>query len=100
MDAAGAVRDRRRVLAVKPGRWCGGVLRFSSQQLRAGPVWRDGGAALRQERALWAAAGIGAGATVVDLGCGPGAFLPAWSDHTGSTGTVVGVDAGPVGRPG
>ena len=33
--------------------------------------------ALAHEASLWDKAGIGSGAAVVDLGCGPGAFLAA-----------------------
>jgi ubiquinone/menaquinone biosynthesis C-methylase UbiE len=48
--------------------------------------------ALAQEEALWSAAGIVAGARVVDLGCGPGTFLADLAERTGPRGQVVGVD--------
>ena len=35
---------------------------------------------------------IGPGACLVDLGCGPGADLPAFAEAVGPTGSVVGVD--------
>jgi SAM-dependent methyltransferase len=47
------------------------------------------------EAELWRAAGIVAGAHVADVGCGPGALLPAWADAVGPSGLVVGVDADP-----
>lgn len=49
-------------------------------------------AALDQERDAWEAAGIGPGAHVVDLGCGPGAFLPLLVEWTSPDGRVTGVD--------
>jgi ubiquinone/menaquinone biosynthesis C-methylase UbiE len=48
--------------------------------------------ALAQEASLWDAAGITTGVTVVDLGCGPGTFLPALAERTAPTGRVTGVD--------
>ena len=48
--------------------------------------------ALNHEARLWDTAGITAGAAVVDLGCGPGAFLAALGARTARSGTVVGVD--------
>jgi ubiquinone/menaquinone biosynthesis C-methylase UbiE len=48
--------------------------------------------ALEREAQLWDLAGIVPGAAVVDLGCGPGAFLAALAARTGPSGTVVGVD--------
>ena len=50
----------------------------------------------RHERALWQRAGIVEGASVVDLGCGPGALLPLLATLVGSQGMVVGVDNDPV----
>jgi SAM-dependent methyltransferase len=41
---------------------------------------------------LWTAAGIGPGARVVDLGCGPGTFLPELAGRVGPLGRVAGVD--------
>jgi ubiquinone/menaquinone biosynthesis C-methylase UbiE len=48
--------------------------------------------AVEQEAHLWDSAGILTGAAVVDLGCGPGAFLAALAGRTAPSGTVVGVD--------
>jgi SAM-dependent methyltransferase len=52
--------------------------------------------AARHEHQLWDRAGISPGATVVDLGCGPGALLPLLADRVGANGTVIGVDADPA----
>jgi SAM-dependent methyltransferase len=49
--------------------------------------------ALEHEAGLWDTAGIITGAAVVDLGCGPGAFLAALAARTAPSGTVAGVDA-------
>jgi SAM-dependent methyltransferase len=49
--------------------------------------------ALKHEAGLWDMAGILPGAAVVDLGCGPGAFLAALAARTAPSGTVAGVDA-------
>jgi SAM-dependent methyltransferase len=51
--------------------------------------------AFRHEHELWDEAGIGAGATVVDLGCGPGAVLKLLAERTEPTGQIIGVDADP-----
>ncbi|MFY9931956.1 MAG: class I SAM-dependent methyltransferase [Streptosporangiaceae bacterium] len=48
--------------------------------------------ALAREETLWTAAGIVPGARVVDLGCGPGAFLADLAERAGSPGRVTGVD--------
>jgi SAM-dependent methyltransferase len=48
--------------------------------------------AFEREADLWDTAGIIRGAAVVDLGCGPGAFLAALATRTAPSGTVVGVD--------
>ncbi len=55
--------------------------------------------ALEHEAELWAAAGIVTSAAVVDLGCGPGVFLPELAARTGPGGIVAGVDAAPPARP-
>jgi SAM-dependent methyltransferase len=44
---------------------------------------------------LWELAGIGPGARVADVGCGPGAMLPALSGAVGADGRVHAVDADP-----
>ncbi|MGH3547537.1 MAG: methyltransferase domain-containing protein [Pseudonocardiaceae bacterium] len=45
------------------------------------------------EADLWELAGIGAGAHVVDVGCGPGAVLAVMAGVVGPEGSVTGVDA-------
>ena len=47
------------------------------------------------EADLWQRAGIVAGAQVADVGCGPGALLPALSDAVAPTGRVAAIDADP-----
>jgi SAM-dependent methyltransferase len=51
--------------------------------------------AQRHEGRLWQRAGIVQGATVVDLGCGPGALLPLLAERIGREGTIWAVDADP-----
>jgi SAM-dependent methyltransferase len=48
------------------------------------------------EADLWELAGIGPGAAVADVGCGPGAMLPALSAAVGPEGRVAAVDADPA----
>jgi len=52
--------------------------------------------AASEEAGAWAAAGIVAGATVADVGCGPGAVLAELAAAVGPEGRVFGVDADPV----
>ena len=52
-------------------------------------------AARQAEADLWEPAGIVAGAQVADVGCGPGAMLPALAAAVGSEGRVTAVDADP-----
>jgi SAM-dependent methyltransferase len=47
------------------------------------------------EADLWQRAGIAPGAQVADVGCGPGAMLPALADAVGPDGTVTAIDADP-----
>jgi SAM-dependent methyltransferase len=47
------------------------------------------------EADLWELAGVGPGARVADVGCGPGAMLPALSAAVGPHGRVEAVDADP-----
>jgi ubiquinone/menaquinone biosynthesis C-methylase UbiE len=49
-------------------------------------------AAREAETDLWRVAGIVPGATVADVGCGPGAMFPAIVESVGADGRVVGVD--------
>ena len=51
--------------------------------------------AKESEADVWALAGIAPGARVGDIGCGPGAMLPALAEIVGSSGSVVGVDGDP-----
>jgi SAM-dependent methyltransferase len=44
------------------------------------------------ESDLWRLAGIVPGATVADVGCGPGAMFPAIADSVGADGRIIGVD--------
>lgn len=49
-------------------------------------------AAREFEGDLWSQAGIVGGAQVADIGCGPGAMLPALAELVGPAGTVIGLD--------
>jgi SAM-dependent methyltransferase len=49
-------------------------------------------AARQAETQLWELAGIVSGATVADVGCGPGAMFPAIVESVGAAGRLVGVD--------
>ena len=49
-------------------------------------------AAKETESDLWQLAGIAPGATVADVGCGPGAMFPAIVSAVGESGRVFGVD--------
>ena len=53
-------------------------------------------AAHTDEAAEWDSAGIGPGARVADVGCGPGAMLRVLAERVGPHGRVDGVDADPV----
>jgi SAM-dependent methyltransferase len=48
------------------------------------------------ETNLWHLAGIVPGATVADVGCGPGAMFPAIVESVGADGRVIGVDGVPT----
>jgi SAM-dependent methyltransferase len=52
-------------------------------------------AARQAEADLWQPAGVVAGARVADIGCGPGAMLPALATAVGPHGRVTAVDADP-----
>jgi SAM-dependent methyltransferase len=51
--------------------------------------------ARQAEADLWQRAGIVPGAQVADVGCGPGAMLPALADAVGPDGAVTAIDADP-----
>ncbi|HSK61323.1 MAG TPA: methyltransferase domain-containing protein, partial [Actinomycetospora sp.] len=71
----------------------GYALRLSADELaryRLMAQW-----AREREADLWELAGIRPGARVVDVGCGPGAMLPALAEWVGPHGAVAGVDADP-----
>ena len=58
--------------------------------------YRTMAAAARQAEAdLWEPAGIVPGARVADVGCGPGAILPALAAAVGTDGRITAVDADP-----
>jgi SAM-dependent methyltransferase len=75
------------------GRASGYALTLSDDELRRYRFMAD--AARQTERDLWQAAGIAPGATVADVGCGPGALFPAIMDVIGPGGRLIGVDANP-----
>jgi ubiquinone/menaquinone biosynthesis C-methylase UbiE len=71
----------------------GYALTLSEDELRRYRFMAD--AARQTEQDLWQAAGIAPGATVADIGCGPGALFPAIMDVIGPGGRLIGVDANP-----
>jgi SAM-dependent methyltransferase len=71
----------------------GYTLTLSDDELRRYRFMAD--AARQTEQDLWQAAGIAPGATVADVGCGPGALFPAIMDVIGPGGRLIGVDANP-----
>lgn len=52
--------------------------------------------AARMEGSVWAAAGVVEGATVADIGCGPGAISAVLARQVGPSGRVVAVDKEPT----
>jgi ubiquinone/menaquinone biosynthesis C-methylase UbiE len=66
------------------------ALTLSEDELRRYRFMAD--AARQSEQDLWQAAGISPGATVADIGCGPGALFPAIMDAIGPAGRLIGVD--------
>ena len=79
--SGGGPEERRYALELDPGEV--ERYRMMAEQARAA------------EADLWDLAGIGPGASVADVGCGPGAMLPALSDAVGPEGRVRAVDADP-----
>lgn len=69
------------------------ALALSEAELERYRVMAD--AARSGEAQLWARAGIGPGAAVADIGCGPGAMLTALAEAVGVDGSVTAVDAQP-----
>ena len=68
----------------------GYALRLSAEELRRYAAMAE--AARESESDLWAAAGITEGASVADVGCGPGAMFPALVSAVGPHGRVSAVD--------
>jgi ubiquinone/menaquinone biosynthesis C-methylase UbiE len=68
----------------------GYALTLSEDELQRYRFMAD--AARQSEQDLWQAAGITPGATVADIGCGPGALFPAIMDAIGPAGHLIGVD--------
>lgn len=66
------------------------ALMLTEDELRRYRYMAD--AARQSEQDLWRAAGITPGATVADIGCGPGALFPAIMDAIGRGGRLLGVD--------
>lgn len=54
--------------------------------------------AAEDEAELWRAAGVVAGASVADVGCGPGATLVELARRVGPSGRATGVEPGPAAR--
>jgi ubiquinone/menaquinone biosynthesis C-methylase UbiE len=72
------------------GRASGYSLTLSEDELRRYRFMAD--AARQTEQDLWQVADIAPGATVADIGCGPGALFPAVMDAIGPGGRLIGVD--------
>ena len=70
------------------------ALQLSPAELERYRIMAD--AARTAESDLWRLAGIVPGATVADVGCGPGALFPAIVEAVGVDGQVVGVDGVPT----
>jgi precorrin-6B methylase 2 len=54
--------------------------------------------AKREEGASWAAAGIAPGASIADIGCGPGIILAELARQALPNGTAVGIERDPEAR--
>jgi SAM-dependent methyltransferase len=70
------------------------ALALSEEELGRYRIMAAGAAS--EEAGAWTAAGIVPGATVADVGCGPGAVLAELAAAVGPEGRVFGVDADPV----
>lgn len=69
----------------------GYALVLSDDEVRRYRAMAEGATAA--ERELWTLAGIGPGATVADIGCGPGAVSVMLAERVGPAGLVYAVDA-------
>lgn len=69
------------------------ALKLSDVEVDRYRLMAEGAALL--ERDLWAAAGIGEGAVVADVGCGPGAVSLVLAGLVGPSGRVIAVDRDP-----
>ena len=73
------------------------ALRLSEAELQRYRIMAE--RAREAEAELWTLAGIAPGATVGDIGCGPGAILPALSKAVGPAGVVHALDGDIARRP-
>lgn len=69
------------------------ALRLSEQEITRYRVMAEHARAREEE--TWRLAGIVPGGRVADVGCGPGALLPALSESVGPTGSVEALDGDP-----
>ncbi len=79
-----------------PSPAAGYVLTLSESELRRYRLMADQAKGLEAD--LWAKAGILAGATVADVGCGPAATALAMAELVGPTGQVIGIERDPDAR--
>lgn len=86
-DSAGNLAYRLRMVDRGTGQY---ALHLSPAELERYRLMAE--AAREAETDLWQLAGIVPGATVADVGCGPGAMFPAIVESVGPDGRVVGVD--------
>lgn len=78
----------------EPSSWVGAyALALSDDEVRRYQTMAEG--AVTAERELWSLAGITMGATVADIGCGPGAEAAVLAEAVGPSGRVYAVDADP-----
>lgn len=86
-----ALRRRGYLLGMTDDQASGYSLTLSDTEVQRYRLMADN--AMQQEADLWQLAGITAGAAVADIGCGPGALLPALSGAVGEQGSVLAIDA-------